>query len=1021
MPQRFFLLNLFFLALYINVAAQAPLQYTRLSAEDGLSNNSVQCVMQGKRGIMWIGTNGGLNRYDGSSFIQYNILSEPALTNGVVTAMMEDEKGYIWIGTDNGLNILNPSANTILHFVHQDSGPSSLPAGPIRAIQKMKDGRILIMSDTWLVKVTGLNSFSRISIDTSLQDADMVFVGVTERTSNQLWLSYLDKTTILVPVTTGSDTREHISAPVFSTNDYAKIYNDAASNTWSISCYGIGRYNKNTNHFDNWIKNNGADNGPNLHLHTCYCVDADGNIWQGSERSSLVRYDMAERKMTDYGWLIRAANATIVYCVYKDNNNNIWAGTDNGIIKISNRAAIFNNIPFILQGKELKNIRCRRIIADRNNTLYAATENYGLLKNMKTKNGGDTTIALSTFGAVPVSDLLTGKNTIRIKLNGHYDIGYIYDMYYDQKDIIWLAGFGISRYNTRTDSLEIFLTNGDARSWYESINQLSICFDGKLFWTAGEHNLFTFDPVTRHMEAFKDNKGNMPFTEIPCWSLVIKGDWIWAGSAKGLFKVNIHTREVVKQSIHPVLEHGINDISLDGDSSLWISTAGGGVIYYNEKTGQVKQYTNRDGLSNNTVCGLLRDENDDCWISTYAGLSYFNRQTNQFTNFYAKDGLNTDEFNRKAFSKLPDGTMIFGGLNGYMQFDPDKAFKRDEPVNILLTRFSKISRDGQTVETIFDIGDMKKVIIDPGDKFFSFYFTLSDMYDPAGNRYLYQLKGLDNEWHSIGNQHSISFNALEPGKYILRIKGTAGKGSASVNEISLDILVKQVFYRTAWFLILVVLSTAAIVYVIVRNRIDQVKRIQYLRTKIASDLHDDVGSSLVRITILADAVKREEIKENTSEQLGTIAGISRGAVSTMKDVIWSIDARNDTMGGMIRYMQEHLHNMLIPANIDFELNHSGLNDHEKLNMNFRQNVYLTFKEAINNIVKHSGATKVTVDLKKENSLFIMEIKDDGKGMSETKPGSGQGLYNMKLRADRLRASLQLISENGTTVLLKVPV
>src|SRR6185369_159917 len=108
------------------------------------------------------------------------------------------------------------------------------------------------------------------------------------------------------------------------------------------------------------------------------------------------------------------------------------------------------------------------------------------------------------------------------------------------------------------------------------------------------------------------------------------------------------------------------------------------------------------------------------------------------------------------------------------------------------------------------------------------------------------------------------------------------------------------------------------------------------------------------------------IKETTHEQLGTIAGISRGAVSTMKDVIWSIDSRNDTMDGMIRYMQEHLHNMLIPANIDFELTHSGLADNEKLNMNFRQNVYLTFKEAINNVVKHSGASRVHVLLQREN-------------------------------------------------------
>ena len=214
---------------------------------------------------------------------------------------------------------------------------------------------------------------------------------------------------------------------------------------------------------------------------------------------------------------------------------------------------------------------------------------------------------------------------------------------------------------------------------------------------------------------------------------------------------------------------------MDGDSSCWISTAGGGVIYYNEYSGKIKQSTNRDGLSNNTVCGLLKDNKNDLWISTYAGLSYFNRQTNQFTNFYTKDGLNIDEFNRKAFYKLPDGRMVFGGLNGYTVFDPAEAFKRDRPVAILLTRFTRINKGGETEETVFHINSLRKVVIYPGDRFFSFYFTLSDMYDPSGNRYYYQLEGVDKAWHSLGNQHFVSFNGLSPGTYTLKIKGSVGK------------------------------------------------------------------------------------------------------------------------------------------------------------------------------------------------------------------------------------------------------
>ncbi len=974
-------------------------------------------MLQDRSGIMWIGTNGGLNRYDGSSFIQYSVLSQPALTNSVVTVLMQDKKGNIWIGTENGLNILDPATNFIRRFVHQDTAKISFPPGAIRSIEPMDDGTVWIVSDKWLGRFTANQNFSPVSIDTILLQPDMVLTGVHRHSHDEVWLSYLDQETRLA-----KQKGNHLAQPLLYTKDYAKIFRDSNDITWSISNHGINRFNASTSSFDSWVKNPYAieDRASNLHLHTNYCFDGDGNIWQGNDRTSLLKYDMAQKKVTDYSWLVTATNATIVYCIYKDNNNNIWVGTDNGIVKISNKSAVFSNISFVLNGNELKNIRCRRIMSDRNNTLYAATENYGLLKKTKNSRGADITIALSTFGAPPVSILPVRNNTIKLKLDARYDIGYIYDMWYDQKDVIWLAGFGIARYDTRTDSLEIFLAGDDEKAREESINQFSICFDGRLFWTSGQHNLFTFDPVSRNLQPFKDNKGNMPFTEMPCWSLVAKGDWIWAGSAKGLFKVNSRTRDVVKLPIHPVLEYGINDIAMDGDSSCWISTAGGGLIYYNIYSNYVKQYTNREGLSNNTVCGLLLDNNKDLWISTYAGLSYYRKETDQFTNFYAKDGLNTDEFNRKAFSRLPDGRMIFGGLNGYMTFYPTDAFKTDRPVNILLTRFSKINSNGEMRETVFDVNTLNKITIDPGDKFFSFYFTLSDMYDPAGNRYSYQLQGVDDTWHSLGNQHFVSFNGLAPGKYVLKIKGRPGKGAASVNEISVDILVKQVFYKTDWFIILIVLAAASIVYLIVRYRIRQVKKIQYLRTRIASDLHDDVGSSLVRITVLADAIKREELKDTTSEQLGTIAGISRGAVSTMKDVIWSIDSRNDTMGGMIYYMQEHLHNMLIPANIDFELTHDGLADDEKLDMNFRQNVYLTFKEAVNNVVKHSGASRVTIRLEKENGWFIMRVEDDGKGVADKKYNAGQGMHNMHLRAKRLKASLDIVSDKGLKIVLKVP-
>lgn len=318
--------RLLLICLPLTLAAQQPLQYTRLTAENGLSNNSVQCILQDKHGIVWIGTNGGLNRYDGSSFIQYSILSTPALTNSVVTALMQDPDGYLWIGTENGLNILDPVTNTVQRYIHDNASTSSLPQGPIRAIQKMQDGDTWILSDKWMVKFRDRRSFSRVVIDSALVQDNMVFTALAAPDAHEVWISYLDQVTTLAHRTTVNG-QDYIREAIYHAPDYGKIYTDADKVTWSISCNGIRRLNSTTRSFDSWLINEYAPKSPNLHLHTCYCVDADGNTWHGSDRASLVKYNMQKKKVTDYSWLLTSTHATLAYCIYRDNSNNIWIGT----------------------------------------------------------------------------------------------------------------------------------------------------------------------------------------------------------------------------------------------------------------------------------------------------------------------------------------------------------------------------------------------------------------------------------------------------------------------------------------------------------------------------------------------------------------------------------------------------------------------------------------------------------------------------------------------------------------------
>lgn len=993
--------------------------FTRLTVEDGLSNNSVLCLLQDRTGIFWIGTNGGLNRYDGTSFIQYSILSHPGLISNTITALMQDNTGLIWIATDEGLETMDPATDSLRPFVHDDKDPSSLPGGAVRAVNQMHDGSIWILSGNWLARYNGKGGFIKIAIDPSLLGPDKVFTAFTEDKEDGLWLSYLDQPTVLARRSHEPTGRDSLGAEGASWPGYVNVYIDPGGTQWGTSPYGLARYNRRAVKSQPWIKNTFAKGIPPLHLHTCYTTDADGNIWQGARTLSLVRYDLAGREPTDYSWLLSAAEASMVYCLYRDLDNTIWIGTDNGIIKFSGRSSSFKSIPFIIDGVEQKEIRCRKVIQGAGGTLYAGTESHGLLKLTPSSAGGYTTTQLSNSGHPAISALPIKDNYYTVPV-GRYNIGFIYDLCMQDSSILWFAGYGVGRYDPGNPELQVFLADGDETTRRESIVEFSICPDGHRMWLGGQFDIYVFDTVTRRMKPFTDDRNTRPFHGISTWCLRKQGDWIWAGTSKGLFKINTSTNRIQQVSPLQNMDYAVNDICIDTDSTFWLSTAGGGLVHYDPGTGQSHQYTTMDGLSNNTLCGVLKDNNGNLWISTYAGLNYLDRQSLQFTVFYAKDGLGMDEFNRKAFTKLSDGRLIFGGLNGYIIFDPRAVFKAYLPASIRICRTQVTTSNGVDTPTIFGADRLRQLVIQPGDKFFAVSYALTDLYDPRGDRYLYKLEGIDNDWHFIGNQHTLSFLSLPPGHYTLHVKGVAAKGLPAGNELTLPIVVNQVFYRRPWFLVLLALGLAIVIYGIVYYRIREWKKLQYLRTRIASDLHDEIGSNLVRITLLAENAHHQNSSSPARETLNAIAAISRNAITTIKDVVWSIDARYDTMVGMVDYMHEHMHNMLAPADIDFSFRHNGLPMDYRLNMHFRQNVYLIYKESINNIVKHSRATQVDVELQSREGVFIMNIKDNGRGMKEKK-GTGHGLGNMQMRATRIKGTLEVRSQNsGVTVSLEAP-
>ena len=1003
------------LFLCLTSIADAQVAFTRLTEEDGLGNNSVQCILQDRSGIVWIGTNGGLNRYDGAGFLSYNILSKPALGSNVVNALLEDDSGRIWIGTENGVDWLDPLVNTVQMAAAVEgkaTGDAARLPGPVRGLQRMRDGSIWVTGESWVFRWTAQAGFRPIRVDPFLLGPTKVFTGISASDDYRLWISYLDQPAAQARLYRLSNGEDSIGITGVYWPGCAKAYADTSGHDWGISYYGVSRFDRRTGQFEHWLRNSSAQKIPDLHLYTCIVTDAQGDVWAGSRQLNLVKYDLRHRQEIDYNPLLTTCNATMVNCIYRDRSNTLWIGTDNGIIKLPGRSFLFTPVTCLLQGREQKEIRCRKIVADSGGVLYAGTESHGLLRLRNAAGGKYAMERLSAYGAYPVSSLRIQDNHYRVPLNGRFDIGYVYDLWYDGGSTLWFSGYGLGRFDTRTREADLYLADGDAQMRLESITTFSICRDDSLFWLGGQHNIFIFNIARRRMQAFRDEKGDLPFRGIACWCLVRAGRWIWAGTEKGLYRIDRATRRVTRESLYPALGFSINDIHTDADSSLWISTAGGGVVHYYPETHALQQYTTKEGLTNNMVCGILADDEHHLWISTYSGLDCLDPKTGVFTVFYSRDGLNMNEFNRKAFARLADGRMIFGGLNGYIGFDPREILRTNKPASLFLTHLGRGAGNGLITDSVFGIQALRSITIGPQNPFFSLSYTLSDLYDPARNQYSYRMEGLDTVWHAIGNQHTLSFISLPPGRYTLQLRGSPAQGGMAANLVTVGINVGQVFYKRPWFLILCGLMVVATILAIGQYRLYQYRKLHRLRTRIASDLHDEVGSNLVRIALLADADRNGTAAGTAVQRLDVIAGISRDAASTIRDVVWSIDARYDTMTGMQEHMHEHLYQMLAPAGIEYLFSHKGVSSDEKLGMEFRQNIYRIFREAINNIVKHSGASLVEVTVGREAGMFTLVIKDNGRGLNGRKSGSGQGMANMKMRAGAIGGRLEVDSGDG---------
>jgi Y_Y_Y domain/Histidine kinase/Two component regulator propeller len=489
---------------------------------------------------------------------------------------------------------------------------------------------------------------------------------------------------------------------------------------------------------------------------------------------------------------------------------------------------------------------------------------------------------------------------------------------------------------------------------------------------------------------------------------------VLVGALNGLYKYSYATGSFKRYThqlgkVYTLSDNEIRSFCIDNNGITWIGTNSGGLNRFDEETETFTSFTTNNGLPDNSVYSILKDEKGNLWLGTNNGICRFTIKDKTCRNYTIKDGIQNVEFNTNAACALTSGELVFGGVNGFNIIDPNTLNTYPDVHNIVITQF-RVGEKEMPVQESYHLNYYENN--------FSFQFALLNFFRNDENNYAYKLEPLDEDWTYSKDRRFTNYSNLAPGKYTFRVKAANHFGEWS-NEKAIIIIIKKPWYATWLFRIVSAILLFAIIYALFRYRVNNKMKMQEMRNRIASDLHDEIGSTLSSISLYSE-VAHKIVKQKAPEANSMMAHISESTSNMMEalsDIVWTINTRNDKFNNVVNRMRAFAVNMLEAkgCNLQFE---AGDELHSlQLNMEQRKNFYLVFKEAINNIAKYAEAKNVTIQLSAKNKMVRMKIVDDGKGFNPSIETPGNGLINMKKRALELKGELQVHAapQKGTVI------
>ncbi|MGM0546067.1 MAG: ligand-binding sensor domain-containing protein [Bacteroidota bacterium] len=941
-----------FFVLIVAIAEAQKLPFRTYSIENGLSESVVNTMTQDNDGYLWIGTGYGLNRFDSINFESYFI--EDGLLNNSIQSLYADQENQLWIGTEGGVNVMRDDS------IHTVAELEPLESSSILSIYEDSRNELWFATDGEGVWHWDRNKTLTQYREVNGMGSDRVR-DVLEDQQGVMWFATRDGLTKLEEGNFRTFRTQH-GLPDDRLRDLLIMDN---GDLWIASRGGLCSFSDQD--IECFTEGDGLINNRIQSI----SKDSDDHLWLGTEEGASY---FADDTFTNYSMDEGLVN-NIIHATYYDNEQNIWFGTFGGGVSL-------------FLGNQFENYTIEEGLP--NNVVTSIAEDQGGRFWVSTYGGGITQINNGEIETLNATNGLVDNKvyTLRTDSQNHLHVGTrwgfsIFDYaHFKNFDETELPHRKIRSILPLEDSTDIFLgTYGDGLIRYQN----------------GIFRQFTEEDGLANNTVMALEKGS-------------EGS-VWAATYGGVSQIEDTT--FTNYTVENGLPHnGVLDLLVDQKGDLWVSTFGGIARF----TGNgFESITTEDGLPDEVCYFIEQDDRGIFWIGSNKGVIRFDyeefksetdRREKPFFQLLTKDqGLTSNEMNAGASFKDSRGRLWFGTVGGVSVFDPSKE---KEAVTAPKVHIESIMVSGEAIPI------KKELNIGSDNHNITFDFVGISFTAPHQMKYRYRLKNSGEGWQET-TQRSVRYSALMPGDYAFEVRAKNFGGEWSENTAKINFTVQAPFWLQWWFIMFVTLAVVGIVVFIYHYyRIKKMIEMERMRVRIASDLHDDVGSALTEIALQSDFLQTMNVSDKLQESLKQIGGQSRKIVSSLDDIVWSIDARNDTIGDLTDRMQDYINNVLSDRSVHY---HFDGDMEQKLDVPLKESLYLIFKESINNIAKHSNADRIDITLSTNGSDFMMKIKDNGTEVSGSRK-TGQGLQNMKMRAKRIDAEITFNNKNGFEVIVE---